>query len=139
MSLKNHPSRDNSIGKDGRKTDNQSLTCSVVGCTGKRSGYSKYCLTHKNHIANTGSLEQDYIKALKTTLKPYIAKIKLLLTQNLATYQNELDQAKAILNNPQNINSIEVMSEFSDLGFYNGTLLSAKTINQLKTIKVTEC
>lgn len=136
MSLKNHPSRNNSIGKDRRKTDNQSLTCSVVGCAGKRSGYSKYCLTHKNHIANTGGLEQDYIKALKTTLKPYVYKIKLLLTQNHTTYQNELEHAKALLSNPQNINSIEVMNEFSDIGF--GSLLSAKTINQLKTIKVTE-
>lgn len=136
MSLKNHPSRNNSIGKDRRKIDNQGLTCSVVGCAEKRSGYSKYCLTHKNHIANTGSLEQEYIKALKTTLKPYVYKIKLLLTQNHTTYQNELEQAKTLLNNPQNINSIEVINEFSDIGF--STLLSAKTINQLKTIKVTE-
>lgn len=138
MGLKNHPSRDNSIGKDMRKHDNERLPCSAMRCGNYRKGYSKYCLMHKNHIAQTGSLEQEYIRALKTTLKPYVLKVSKQIQQNASTHNEALRLAKSILMNPNTLNSVNVFSEFDDINPYASSLLSSKTLSQLQTIKIDE-
>lgn len=138
MGLKRNPSRDNSIGKHSRQKENESLACSVNMCGQYRSGFSKYCKIHKAHIATTGSLEQEYIPSLKTTMKPYIHKVKSVLESKRTEYASEFSKAQTLLQNPQSLNNVDVVNNFRELSFPYGTLLSAKTIHQLKTLKMDE-
>lgn len=137
MGLKNNPNRDNSIGKEERLLENSSLSCTVIGCNSNRYGYSKYCLEHKNHIAKTGDINQEYINQLKTRLKSYIKEVLKYLEANLEDklIAKTLDDAKHLLKYKHSINDVNIGSEFNTLFGTNSSHLSAKLLDKLHSFR----
>lgn len=112
MGKKNNPNRDNSIGKEQRLEENTQLMCSAFSCSNNRYGYSKYCLKHKNHIASTGSLEQEYIKSFKSNLKPYVEVLEKQIEDKIqekdSAILSSIQASKSLLKHPSSINAISI-------------------------------
>jgi len=99
--------------------NNQELRCSAKYCTHLRYGYSKYCLQHKNHISSTGSIEQPYIRELKSKLKPYVelldAEIKKEIESNNELIRRSVKLCEQLLEHPSRLNDIHLENALSEL------------------------
>jgi len=112
LGKKNNPNRDNVSGKEQRLEENTQLTCSATSCSNDRYGYSKYCLQHKNHIAYTGSLEQEYIREFKSKLKPYVEVLEKQIEEKIqekdSAILSSLEATESLLKYPSTINAISI-------------------------------